>query len=72
MVTRALVCVCVRATQTDNISGVAGIGQMTAVALLDHFPGGIDDIYSNLDEVSAWIDFQYILWAERGRVGTRS
>eukprot|EP00241_Pyramimonas_parkeae_P017542 CAMPEP_0114314542 /NCGR_PEP_ID=MMETSP0059-20121206/21862_1 /TAXON_ID=36894 /ORGANISM="Pyramimonas parkeae, Strain CCMP726" /LENGTH=953 /DNA_ID=CAMNT_0001439687 /DNA_START=645 /DNA_END=3506 /DNA_ORIENTATION=- len=38
--------------QTDNISGVAGIGQMTAVALLDHFPGGIDDIYSNLDEVA--------------------
>ena len=35
----------------DNIPGVAGVGSKTAVALLTHFPGGLDEIYNRLDEV---------------------
>ena len=37
--------------KVDNIPGVAGVGEKTAVALLSHFPGGLGDIYSRLDEV---------------------
>ena len=40
----------------DNIPGVAGVGQKTALALLNGL-GGIDDIYSNLDKV-ATLDFR--------------
>ncbi len=35
---------------SDNIPGVRGIGQKTAVTLIQQF-GGIDDIYRRLDEV---------------------
>ncbi len=36
----------------DNIPGVAGVGQKTALALLNGL-GGIDDIYQNLDKVAS-------------------
>ena len=35
----------------DNIPGVAGVGEKTALALLQHL-GGISDIYSQLDRVA--------------------
>jgi DNA polymerase-1 len=35
----------------DNIPGVAGVGEKTALALLQHL-GGISDIYSQLDQVA--------------------
>ncbi|MFT6275553.1 MAG: DNA polymerase-1 [Halioglobus sp.] len=37
--------------KVDNIPGVAGVGQKTAVALLQGL-GSVDDIYSNLDKVA--------------------
>ncbi len=37
--------------KVDNIPGVAGVGQKTAVALLQGL-GGVDDIYANLDQVA--------------------
>ena len=36
--------------KVDNIPGVAGVGEKTATALLQHF-GGIDSIYERLDAV---------------------
>jgi DNA polymerase-1 len=37
--------------KSDNIPGVSGIGEKTAVKLIQTF-GGIDDIYGHLDEVT--------------------
>ncbi len=37
--------------KVDNIPGVAGVGQKTALALLQGL-GGVDDIYANLDKVA--------------------
>jgi DNA polymerase-1 len=37
--------------KVDNIPGVAGVGQKTAIALLQGL-GSVDDIYSNLDKVA--------------------
>ena len=37
--------------KVDNIPGVAGVGQKTAVALLQGL-GGVDEIYANLDKVA--------------------
>ncbi len=37
--------------KVDNIPGVAGVGQKTALALLQGL-GGVDDIYANLDRVA--------------------
>ena len=37
--------------KVDNIPGVAGVGEKTALALLQHL-GGLDDIYQNLDAVA--------------------
>ncbi len=42
--------------KVDNIPGVAGVGEKTALALLKGL-GGLDDIYSHLDEV-AKLDFR--------------
>jgi DNA polymerase-1 len=36
---------------SDNIPGIPGVGQKTAVKLIQQF-GGIDDIYKHLDEVT--------------------
>jgi DNA polymerase-1 len=36
---------------SDNITGVPGVGEKTAVKLIQQF-GGIDDIYKHLDEVT--------------------
>ncbi len=36
---------------SDNISGVRGIGQKTAVTLINQF-GGVDDIYRHIDQVT--------------------
>ncbi len=38
--------------KVDNIPGVAGVGQKTALALLQGL-GGVDDIYANLDQIAA-------------------
>ena len=38
--------------KVDNIPGVAGVGEKSAVALLQGL-GGLDDIYARLDEVAA-------------------
>ncbi|MDJ0877589.1 MAG: DNA polymerase I [Halieaceae bacterium] len=37
--------------KVDNIPGVAGVGEKTALALLNGL-GGLDDIYANLDKVA--------------------
>ena len=37
--------------KVDNIPGVAGVGEKTATALLQHL-GGIDSIYGQLDAVA--------------------
>ena len=37
--------------KVDNIPGVAGVGEKTALGLLQHI-GSIDDIYANLDKVA--------------------
>ncbi|WP_392566254.1 DNA polymerase I [Utexia brackfieldae] len=37
--------------KSDNIPGVPGVGEKTAVALLNHF-SGISDIYARIDEVA--------------------
>ena len=42
--------------KVDNIPGVAGVGEKTAIALLQGL-GGIDDIYENLDKI-ATLDFR--------------
>ena len=39
--------------KVDNIPGVAGVGEKTATALLQHL-GGIDSIYDQLDAVAAY------------------
>lgn len=38
--------------KSDNIPGVTGIGEKTAVSLLEKY-GTLDNIYANLDEISA-------------------
>ncbi|MGS2718405.1 DNA polymerase I [Eionea flava] len=42
--------------KVDNIPGVAGVGEKTALALLQNI-GGIDDIYSNLESIRE-LDFR--------------
>ncbi|SMF15123.1 DNA polymerase I [Alteromonadaceae bacterium Bs31] len=41
-----------RGDTSDNIPGVPGVGEKTALALLQNL-GGLDEIYSKLDEVAA-------------------
>ncbi|MFJ4444414.1 DNA polymerase I [Pseudomonas sp. NPDC089422] len=39
--------------KVDNIPGVPGVGEKTAVGLLTGIGGGLSDLYANLDKVSA-------------------
>ena len=42
--------------KSDNIPGVAGIGEKTAIALIEKF-GTLDNIYQNIDQVeNRWSD----------------
>jgi DNA polymerase-1 len=39
--------------KVDNIPGVPGVGEKTALGLLQGLGGGLDTIYANLDQVPA-------------------
>src|SRR5690606_6065860 len=38
--------------KVDNIPGVPGVGEKTALALLNGIAGGLDGLYANLDKVA--------------------